>query len=247
MPTKIVFLGSKPIGYNCLQYLLENNAKLDIEVIAVRTQLRKEFDGDNNLERLAAQYNVPVLENLEEIPWCDIIYSVQHHELLKAGHIAKARHIAVNLHLAPLPEYRGCNQFSFAILDGAGEFGVTLHQIDTRIDHGDILFERRFAIPENCWVSDLYALTLKHAATIFEQSIPDLVNGNFLAIPQEQLLATRTTSLHYRHEIAAIKKLDLSAGQDYIEKVIRATYMPGFEPPYFTIDGKKAHVRITEN
>lgn len=151
----------------------------DIEIIAVRTQLRKEFNGDNDLSQLAMKYNIPLLGSLDDIPECDIIYSVQHHELLKSGHIGMARRIAVNLHLAPLPEYRGCNQFSFAIIDDVKEFGVTLHRIDTRIDHGDLLFERRFPIPENCWVNDLYSLTLEHAAVLFKESFPDLVYGKF--------------------------------------------------------------------
>jgi methionyl-tRNA formyltransferase len=131
MPTQIVFLGSKPIGYHCLQFLLEHQHELNIEVTGLCTRLRSEFGGDNDLSQLAKQYNVRVLPSLNDIPECDIIYSVQHHELLRSQHISKARKIAVNLHLAPLPEYRGCNQFSFAIMDDAKEFGATIHEIDT--------------------------------------------------------------------------------------------------------------------
>jgi methionyl-tRNA formyltransferase len=138
MPTRIVFLGSKPIGYHCLQFLLEQKEALNVEVVGLCTRLRKEFSGESDLAGLAQKYNIPVFSSLNDIPECDIIYSVQHHELLKAEHIQKAKNIAVNLHLAPLPEYRGCNQFSFAIMDEAKEFGATIHQIDTRIDHGDV-------------------------------------------------------------------------------------------------------------
>ncbi|MBK8684503.1 MAG: hypothetical protein IPN26_05660 [Bacteroidetes bacterium] len=72
----------------------------------------------------------------------DFLISVQYHQILNERHIQKARTLAINLHMAPLPEYRGCNQFSFAILDQYPEFGTTLHVMDERIDHGDILFEK---------------------------------------------------------------------------------------------------------
>jgi methionyl-tRNA formyltransferase len=244
MALRIVFLGSKPIGYQCLQYLLEKSAALDIEVVAVRTRLRKEFNGDGDLAALAGQHQIPLLQSLDEIPECDIIYSVQHHELLQRAHIEKARKIAVNLHLAPLPEYRGCNQFSFAIMDGATEFGATLHAIDTLIDHGDVLFEQRFSIPEHCWVNELYELTFNAAVMLFRDSLKPLLEGNYNRRPQAELRQERPSSLHFREEINELKKIDLSSDAAVIEKTIRATYMPGFEPPYTLIGNKKVYFKV---
>src|SRR6187549_480960 len=110
MPTKkVVFLGSKPIGYECLSYLLSQKEALHIEIAGILTRARKEFGDGHDLTELAAAHNIPVLNSLDDLPECDIIYSVQYHQLLKAEHINKARQIAVNLHMAPLPEYRGAN------------------------------------------------------------------------------------------------------------------------------------------
>jgi methionyl-tRNA formyltransferase len=244
MPVRIVFLGSKPIGFHCLQFLLEQKEALNIEVVGLCTRLRKEFSGENDLTALAQKYNIPVLSSLNDIPECDIIYSVQHHELLKAEHIERAKIIAVNLHLAPLPEYRGCNQFSFAIMDEAKEFGATIHQIDTRIDHGDVLFEHRFSIPERCWVNDLYELTFNAAIKLFHKSLPSLIEGNYTKISQSELLKKRKESLHFRKEINELKQIDLNQSEAAIEKAIRATYMPGFEPPYTVISGKKVYFKV---
>lgn len=244
MAARIVFLGSKPIGYQCLQFLLEKRAELDIEITGVRTQLRKEFSGEGDLSSLAAQYGIPLLHSLDDIPECDIIYSVQHHELLKREHIEKADKIAVNLHLAPLPEYRGCNQFSFAIMDRATEFGATLHAIDTFIDHGDVLFEQRFSIPEHCWVNELYELTFSAATALFRESLKPLLEGNYNRIPQADLRKERSSSLHFREEIKELKQIDLDMDAATIERRIRATYMPGFEPPYTLIGGKKVYFTV---
>ncbi len=238
---KLVFLGSKPIGYECLSYVISQKEELDIEISGLLTHARKEFGNAHDLNSLANEYGIPVINNLEELPYCDILYSVQYHQVLKQEHIQKAGEIAVNLHMAPLPEYRGANQFSFAILEEKKEFGTTIHKIDTLIDHGDILFQKRFPIPENCWVNGLYELTYQASIRLFQQTLTHLVTGNYKLVPQETLVAKFGTSLHYRKEMEEIKQIDLNWTKEKIERHIRATSMPGFEPPYTFINGEKIH------
>ncbi len=239
MALSIVFLGSKPIGYHCLEYLIRQGKLFDLHIAAVATRQRQEFGDGYDLKALAEKNDIPLIDSLEQLPDCDIIYSVQHHQLLKARHIGKAAQIAVNLHLAPLPEYRGCNQFSFAIMDGAEEFGVTIHEMDAWIDHGAILFEKRFAVPPQCWVSELYELSIHNAIELFKESLPDLLKGTYRKTHQHMLEKERGTALHYRKEIDDLKVIDLNAPEDEISRRIRATYMPGFEPPYCIVGGKK--------
>jgi methionyl-tRNA formyltransferase len=244
---KLVFLGSKPVGYKCFAYLLEKQAELDIEVTGLLTQKRKEFSNNNDLAALANEYKVPVIDDLADMPECDILYSVQYHQILKAEDIAKAKEIAVNLHMAPLPEYRGCNQFSFAIIDGKEEFGTTIHVMDPRIDHGDILFQKRFPVPEDCWVNDLYQLTEDASVKLFQQTLAALAKGNYNRLPQAALEARYGSSLHFRKEMEQIKQIQLSWSPEQIRKHIRATSMPGFEPPYFILDGKKMYITDTRS
>jgi len=238
---KIVFLGAKPIGYQCLLYLLSVRGELNFEIAGILTHARKEFGNAHDINALAAEHQLPVLDTMDDIPACDIIYSVQHHEILKQQHIDKAAQVAVNLHMAPLPEYRGSNQFSYAIIDGKTEFGTTIHKIDMGIDHGDILFQQRFPVPENCWVAELYALTYDASLQLFMNTLADVVNGNYQATPQASLETQYGTSLHYRNEVAKLKQIDLGWDRERIERHIRATAMPGFEGPYCFINGKKVY------
>lgn len=237
----VIFLGSKPIGYECLSHLIASAPELGLQVIGVLTQTRKEFGGDHDLAALATAHNIPVLNSLADLPECDFLYSVQYHEILKQEDINKATKLAVNLHMAPLPEYRGSNQFSFAIIEGRSEFGTTIHQMDARIDHGDILFQKRFPIKDNWWVDDLYKATFEASLNLFRQTLKHLVTGNYKPVPQQSLLSRYGTSLHMRSEMAELKKIDLSWSPEKIERHIRATSMPGFEPPYCIIGTEKVY------
>jgi len=241
LPKKIIFLGSKPIGYECFAYLISQAEVLNLEIAGLLTHARKEFGNAHDLNMLANEHNIPVLNSLADLPECDIIYSVQYHELLKKEHIEKAKDITINLHMAPLPEYRGANQFSFAIIEGKKEFGATIHKIDTRIDHGDILFQKRFAIPDNCWVNDLYQLTYDASIKLFAETLAHIIEGKFKAMPQELLIPKFGTSVHYRKEMAALKSISLAWGIEKIERHIRATSMPGFEPPHCIVNGEKVY------
>lgn len=233
----VVFLGSKKIGYECLKHLYNNKNKFDVELIGVLTNIR----GKDVIE-YCKKKSIRVINSLDDylkIDSCDIAISVQYHEILKKQHIQKAKEIIVNLHMAPLPEYRGCNQFSFAIINGDKEFGTTIHRLEEGIDSGPIMFEKRFPIPNSCWVEELYQITFDKSVELFKESLPHLLSGNYELKPQKSFSDKRTTSLHYRKEIEEIKKIDLNWSKDRIERHIRATYMPGFSPPYSLIHNHK--------
>jgi methionyl-tRNA formyltransferase len=132
----IAFLGAKNIGYECLKYLYGEKGKLNIKIACVLTNARGikilNFCKKNKLML------IDDLSNFSKLPKVDIIISVQYDKILKKQHIVRAKQIAINLHLAPLPEYRGCNQFSFAILNNDKIFGTTLHKLEEGIDSGPI-------------------------------------------------------------------------------------------------------------
>lgn len=238
---EVIFLGSKEIGIYCLKQLWKHPA---VKITGVLSNNRKLETEGITVSGFAREKNLPVYASPDDMPRADILISVQYHEILKKHHLEKARELAVNLHLAPLPEYRGCNQFSFALMDEKTEFGTTLHMMDEGIDSGDILFERRFPIPQRCNVKQLYNLTLEASKTLFKEHLDDLLNSRYTPISQESLAARRGTSIHYRNEIEDLKKIDIGMSENEIDKRIRATYFPPFAPPYTIIEGKTVHLNF---
>ena len=245
MATSIVFMGGKEIGYHCLNFLLSNSQSLNCEVTAVLSSGRMLFEPDLSINDLCAQHKVPVPDSLDAFlnhPAPDLIVSVQYHEILKERHIAHAKRLAVNLHMAPLPEYRGCNQFSFAILDGASEFGTTIHRLEPGIDSGDLIAETRFPIAGDATARSLYQDTYEHSLALFGDAIASIIGDSYSLTTQESLVAERGTSYHFRHEINDIKVCEPSWPAERIKRHIRATWFPPFEPPYMMVDGQKTYL-----
>ena len=244
---KIAFLGSKEVGYSALNYLINNALKLDVELVAVLSNDRKLNEDDKSVIQLAKSLHIPILQTADEliqISEIDFLISVQYHEILLQKHINCANKLAINLHMAPLPEYRGCNQFSFAIIDGAKEFGTTLHVLESGIDSGDILFESRFPMSNKETVSTLHQKTTSESITLFEGSISDILTRNYTAKPQKTFYNLRPQSFHLRSEINDIKQIDLSWNEDKIDRYVRATYFPPFPSPYAMIDGEKVELSL---
>lgn len=236
----VAFLGSKDIGLECLRHLHAVQDELNFKIVYVLTNSK-----GGGIARFCEEKSITVVDSLSNLllrPDFDLGISVQYHEILKRVHIAKASELFVNLHMAPLPEYRGCNQFSFAILNQDKIFGTTVHRLEEGIDSGDIIIERRFEIPSNCWVNELHSLTFKESLILFKEAVPIILLGKYEFTPQISLLDSRKTAMHYRKEIEEIKRIDLAWDKEKIARYIRATLMPGFEPPHAIIDGRKIYL-----
>lgn len=232
---RIVFMGGKQVGYSSLLFLLEQSQKLDVEVVAIfENAVSPLVNETNSLKKLAEEYTVPHFTNKSEllnVPNVDYIFSVQYNQILTTEEIAVANLFAVNLHMAPLPEYRGCNQFSYAIVDEAEEFGTTLHVLEPDTDAGAIIFEKRFNIRKEEFVTDLYNRTLNFSISLFKDKLEYILNREFHLTPQPELFEERGTSFHFRKEIEQLKRIDASWPLEKQKRYFRATYFPAFTPP----------------
>ncbi len=236
---KIVFLGGKSIGSRCFDIVhgLAEANRLIISGVGCSPR-------GTNLLMKARDNGYRIIDSPDQIPPCDFILSVQYHKILKKNHLDKAKILPVNLHLAPLPEYRGCNQFSKAILNRDQEFGVTLHVMNTRIDNGDIIFESRFKIPKDIWVEDLVKMSYREGEKLLRDNFEKVIDGMFEPISQHDRIKDYGTSLTFRDDIEKLKLIDLDWPCSKIEKVLRATSMPGFSPPYTFVNNKKVFFRL---
>ena len=230
-----MFLGAKEIGRQCLEILFQKQESLGFEILAVGTSPR-----GVGVREFARAKGIPIIQDLDALLGLqfEILFSVQYHAILKKEHIACAREIAFNLHLAPLPQYRGCNAFSFAILNEDREFGVTIHRLEEGIDGGDIAFSRRFEIPSNCFVDELVELANAEGFKLFCENLEKMLQGEYGLIPQDSIKASRR-EFHLRSEIEALKCVDLQAaggGGFSLKKSFAQQQCPDLNHPIATLE-----------
>jgi methionyl-tRNA formyltransferase len=98
-------------------------------------------------------------------------------QILAAGTIARLPLGGINLHPALLPRHRGPVPAFWALAEGGGETGVSLHRLAPRIDAGDLLGQARVALPAG--ISALEAARRLHLAGLglFPPVIEALVAG----------------------------------------------------------------------
>jgi len=241
---KIFFIGSKHIGFKCLEHVYNQVKKLNLDISGVLTN-----DKGHEIKNFCKNKNIPILDSLKDylsIRNIDTLISVQYHEILKKIHLENAKR-CFNLHMAPLPEYRGCNQFTYAILNQESTFGTTIHLMDEGIDSGDIVFQKRFDIPKDIWVEELYNQTVRNSIDLFRENFKDLINDNFLACPQSDFPVNTPKNFYLRSEIDKLKKIDLNDGPEKIKRIIRSLAMPGHQGPYIEIDKKKFYLASSQS
>lgn len=85
---------------------------------------------------------------------------------------------AINLHPAPLPEYRGCNGYAHAILNADTTYRVTLHYIDAGIDTGPIIQDKALPILDDDTGRTLYDRAQHAALDLFKQAMPAVLEAH---------------------------------------------------------------------
>ena len=125
------------------------------------------------------------LKNLEADIFLVVAYRILPEEI-----IGIPRHGAINLHVSLLPKYRGAAPIQWALMNGDTETGITVFQINKKVDTGDILVQKRFPIykDDNMWT--LGTRLCKSGAEIIIDSIGKIEEGSIEILTQNQKAAS---------------------------------------------------------
>ena len=249
MTQGVIFLGTRQVGRRCLEILLAQRAALGLEVVEVVTKrpANAYLARNADLAAVASAAGIPVAEDLAPSGSpVEFILSVQHERVLSPDQLARVTRLAVNLHMAPLPEYRGAGQVSFAILNNESEFGTTLHLMEARVDAGGILAQRRFAIAADWTVQDLYEKTVEESVMMFTENLAPMMRGELRPRLQSEFQSGRPLRFYRRSDLPAHKQLNLQWPLERIDRTVRAFDMPGYEPAYVMFGNRRLYVRTRD-
>jgi methionyl-tRNA formyltransferase len=96
----------------------------------------------------------------------------------------------INVHASLLPKYRGAAPVQWAIVRGETITGVTIMQMNERMDEGDILLQRATPIGEDETHGELEPRLAELGATVLMEALADLHRGVLHPTPQTHADAT---------------------------------------------------------
>jgi methionyl-tRNA formyltransferase len=164
----------------------------------------------------------------------DLGLSVLYWRRLKGAFLDVPRHGIINLHPAPLPEYKGVGGYNLGILEGLEEWAVSAHYVDESIDTGPIVATRSFAIdPNRETARSLEKTSMLELEALFEDVWTEYVG-------QPRRLRTRTNigGRHLtRRQLEDMKRIDLE--QDDIARKVRAFWFPPYDGAFIEIAGQR--------
>lgn len=83
----------------------------------------------------------------------------------------------LNLHPSLLPAYRGPYPLFWTFRDGVQESGITLHQVDSELDTGDIVQQSKLFIPDGLNPKEADELFAAEGTTLILEALAGLQNG----------------------------------------------------------------------
>lgn len=97
---------------------------------------------------------------------------------------------SINIHYSLLPKYRGASPVESAILNGDEVTGITIQQMEYKMDSGPILAMKEVEINKEETTPELKKKLIKIGGDLLIEILPKIVNKEISPIPQEEDKAT---------------------------------------------------------
>jgi methionyl-tRNA formyltransferase len=186
----VLLLGMGPTALSALESLAAR-----FRVAGLLRDARSSPQGDDEVVERARALKVPVfsdfcVEGVERTvtqsrPDCVVVSSYD--RILPSRVLGRCRF--VNVHYAPLPEYRGRANVNWAIINGETETAITIHVIAPGLDAGNILYQQRVPIGPDDTVGDLYTKLNKVQRQVLGETVARYISG-YEGEPQDEKAAT---------------------------------------------------------
>ncbi|UPQ85416.1 methionyl-tRNA formyltransferase [Ignavigranum ruoffiae] len=192
---RIIFMGTPDFAAEILDGLLTT----DHEILAVVTQPdrpkgRKRILTPSPVKVLAQKYHLPVFqpENIkgsseaEELTAmaADLIITAAYGQFVPDSLLASVKYYAINVHASLLPKYRGGAPIHYAIWQGEEETGISIIEMVSQMDAGDIFYQQAIPILPSDDVGQQFAKLAKLGRQALLDFLPKLASGDFERQPQ---------------------------------------------------------------
>jgi methionyl-tRNA formyltransferase len=223
---RVVFFGTPHVSNLALEALISDPR---FDVIGVITQPPKPVgrSSEPQISPVHAQaliHGIPVLSPVRVIREMEVlrIINADIHVVVAYGQILSKELVnlpkygTVNIHPSLLPRWRGAAPVPATILSGDPTTGVTIMQMDEKMDHGPILDSVTYDI-KNESTGELLNILMEMGAKRLPDVLDQFVSGDLKGTPQIDLDATYCKTLSRDKG-----RIDWSAPLDETSRMIRA-------------------------
>ena len=150
-------------------------------------------------------------------------------------------HTCINVHPGLNPYNRGWFPQVFGIMNHM-PIGVTIHLMDTELDHGPILWQRELELGADETSKNVYERILATEMELMEEHLEDILTGNYIPVPM-----SGEGNINYKQDFDALCEIDRDKPSTYGEVIdfLRAmTHQPYKNAYFYDADGKKIYVGI---
>ncbi len=176
-------------------------------------------------------------EKLKEVLY-DLFIVVAYGKIIPEEILKIPKMGSINIHYSLLPKYRGASPVESAILNGETETGVTIQQMEFKMDTGAIITQEKISIDADEKAPDLRKRLIKIGGKLLVKILPDFVEKKIKPTPQDGSLASVCKK---------IKKEDglINLGAELPSEIYRkyCAYW-GWPSIYFLKNGKR--IKITD-
>ena len=120
----------------------------------------------------------------------DLVVVAAYGKILPPALLQLPRHGCINVHASLLPKYRGAAPIHWAIVRGEACTGVTIMQMNERMDAGDILLQREMAIGADETYGELQTRLAHLGAAALQAALEQLHAGLLRGQPQRESAMT---------------------------------------------------------
>jgi methionyl-tRNA formyltransferase len=190
---RIIFFGKGKRGLVCLQKLqLEKENVLLVICQQSDPSLHsfEEFAKESNIEIFCPTdpNGASVISKLESVD-ADLFILGGYGMILGKRCLRIPKMHCINLHGGKLPEYRGSSPMNWALINGEKEVGISIIEVDSGIDTGNVLSECSKKIDSQTTIADLHQWANAQFPELLQSVITKIKEGSLVLRKQDDALA----------------------------------------------------------
>lgn len=245
LPDLIITAPDRPAGRKMLitpppvkVWAIENNIpyiqpeKITLEQIHTALETLGSRDGDE--QRKSSTEDFCGLESSVNLFIVVAYGKILSEELIKLPSLG-----SINIHYSLLPKYRGASPVESAILNGEKETGISIQQMEYKMDSGPIIAEEKINIEKDENTIDLKERLINIGGKLLVQNLPNIFNQNIKLTPQDETGATFCKKIKKEDGLIDISDYESWSKEKHKETYNKYRAYISWPRTFFFQDGKR--------